>query len=504
MKESLYSIQKRPIFRETFESDANTRKLGGVPTAVTYANGTASCVAASSSKIVYQKALKGVYSVRIRFSSYTPILNEYKIFADFRNTAGSGVGSIYSDITTGILMCDSGARYIDGVFTSALTSSSKEILVSGITISCIEIYFNSRYNSTLSPTATYELLEIYEGTLTAQEVANLYNNKRYISPKLTEILNIDGKNGTISNKYSGDATNVNLVPTYDFTSGWDLTGVGTVINSATQFTTVAASGGISRSLIIYSGKKYRVLIKGSTTATGFALADGSTGISYHTSLTGSFDSNFQITGGAGSLYLKNIGAGTTIITSWNIQEIIPTIVNTSVTSVKQGEVNAMEFNGGTSKLDCGSYNTLVGDKTFIAWIKPRSLGPLSAGRILDNGKTYLFMYSNNTVGLTSDAGAGSLAGSAINSVKFNTPQMVVATRSGSGVVNFYINGALSGSANQPSGTPLVGINNLCIGNRSAGDRAFDGQLSGVRVLDGILSVSEIAQLYSTERKHYNV
>ena len=67
-----------------------------------------------------------------------------------------------------------------------------------------------------------------------------------------------------------------------------------------------------------------------------------------------------------------------------------------------------------------------------------------------------------------------------------------------------MNGSLNGSANQSAGTPAAGTTNICIGNSSVGNNSFDGILSGVRIINGILTVAEIAQLWSSERGKYNV
>ncbi len=52
VKESLYSLYPGLIFRETFNSETDLRKNGGVPTSVIFSNGT--CIFnGSSSKVVY-------------------------------------------------------------------------------------------------------------------------------------------------------------------------------------------------------------------------------------------------------------------------------------------------------------------------------------------------------------------------------------------------------------------------------------------------------------------
>lgn len=54
------------------------------------------------------------------------------------------------------------------------------------------------------------------------------------------------------------------------------------------------------------------------------------------------------------------------------------------------------------------------------------------------------------------------------------------------------------------GTPTAGTSNITIGNDGAGSYTFDGQISNVRIIDGILSTQEIAQLWQDEKSLYNL
>lgn len=186
-----------------------------------------------------------------------------------------------------------------------------------------------------------------------------------------------------------------------------------------------------------------------------------------------------------------------------ITEIVPSVTPTDVSVVRSGNVYAMDFNGSTSKIDCGSYDTLVGDKTFIAWIKPRAWGEGGFGRVCDNGNLKIFLNSASSyIGITSNGSTNVYAAS--NSIKLSTWQMIIATRTSTGITNWYINGVASGTANQSSGTPASGATSLFIGNNSAGNSTFDGRESNVRVVDGILSTQEIAQLYFNEKSNYGL
>lgn len=175
MKESLAKLSPNLIFRETFSSEEATRANGGTPTAVTYNNGVATFNGASS-YVKYNIPLKGTYSVRIRVNGFTSVVGAY--FVDFRSSDSFGVGYIY-EFPANTLTSSSGTLYINGTASSSLGSTLKEIVVTGITISSINQFICMRYSATGARNAQVELFEIYQGTLTATEVSDLYSNKLY-------------------------------------------------------------------------------------------------------------------------------------------------------------------------------------------------------------------------------------------------------------------------------------------------------------------------------------
>ena len=184
-----------------------------------------------------------------------------------------------------------------------------------------------------------------------------------------------------------------------------------------------------------------------------------------------------------------------------IGSLVPAVVNTSVVSVRDGSVYANYYNGSTSKLDCGNYDDLTGDKSFIAWIKPYSFGEVNDGHIMANGKLIFFIRgATEKVELRSDA--SSAASSVNNSIILNLWQLVIATRTSAGVTNIYINGIISGSADQDSGTPVAGSNNLIIGNQLAQARTFYGLIGNTRIENGILSSAQAMQVYTSEVGYY--
>jgi len=347
----------------------------------------------------------------------------------------------------------------------------------------------------------------------------------------SEILRVDARNGSIENKYAGEKYLSNKISnSYDWIDS----------NSdgfADGFTYWTFGGSTASGSIVtgngFIGRAQRITSTGGTSYfalhTGFTMTSGKT---YYFSMKYRSDSGlagFQVQNESSiSLLALSVNTGDAVFVSgtftapstqvllirangvssnWievdelQCYEIIPSITNTSTTLKRAGDIYAMDFNGTSSKVDCGSYDTLMGDKTFVAWIKPRSFGESNLGRIFDNNMLgFYFNSSDSKIEFTSQA--PDIANTAVNSIVLNKYHFFVCTRTSDGVTNFYINGVLNGSADQDSGTPAAGTTNIILGNRNAQDRTFDGQISNVRIIDGILTTYEISQLYSSERRYY--
>jgi hypothetical protein len=113
----------------------------------------------------------------------------------------------------------------------------------------------------------------------------------------------------------------------------------------------------------------------------------------------------------------------------------------------------------------------TGDLTAWAVFLLTGWGGASAGTLVENQK-FLFRPSAGTyIQVASDY--ATVIHSAVGSIALGVPYVVVVTRSAAGLVNIYINGQLSGIANQFAGTPVAGSDTF-LGNRSSGDRGLDG------------------------------
>jgi hypothetical protein len=160
--------------------------------------------------------------------------------------------------------------------------------------------------------------------------------------------------------------------------------------------------------------------------------------------------------------------------------------------------NSITFNGTTSKIDCGSDVVGVGDITVLGWINAAGFGEGNLGRIIHNGKFQIRINTTNDLFDVSSDNA-TVATSATNSVVVATEIFFAVTRTAAGAANIYVNGVLSGSADQASGVPAPGTTNAFIGNLGAASGTFDGTLSHIRIFSKILTTTQIGQLYNLEK-----
>ncbi len=171
-------------------------------------------------------------------------------------------------------------------------------------------------------------------------------------------------------------------------------------------------------------------------------------------------------------------------------------ITSTSSAVAAGKVGqGITLDGTNDKVITNSDYIGTSAVTIAAWIKP-SLIDGNLRRIVTNGKTdFSIDTSNNRLIFTSDA---TNARSAAESLAVNTWAHIVVTRTSGGTANIYVNGVLSGSANQNSGTPLGGTTNVIIGNTSSGttNTGFAGILDDVRIYNKVLTAAEVAALYN--------
>jgi len=146
--------------------------------------------------------------------------------------------------------------------------------------------------------------------------------------------------------------------------------------------------------------------------------------------------------------------------------------------------------------------------TISAWINPRSLGE-SSGVILDkstaiSAENGFYFKLNDSAGVVNRArfriNVGTDANTAVSGVLSSRWQHVIVTVSSGQLANFYINGVLSGTADQDlvqTISTITTTNAPRIGNRStATDRTFDGGIRSVKMWNRVLSTTEITEEYA--------
>jgi hypothetical protein len=140
----------------------------------------------------------------------------------------------------------------------------------------------------------------------------------------------------------------------------------------------------------------------------------------------------------------------------------------------------------------------------VAWFKAYGWGEgaLGRGAIIHNRSSNLNVYGNGGKYLFSRTGVE--AGRDVLTPNFlNKWYMVVVTSPSSGAgTQIYTNGEKAWTTSFDAGTPVAGLTNITIGNASDQSRTFDGLISGVRIIDGLLTAAEISQLYTNERQRY--
>ena len=388
----------------------------------------------------------------------------------FYRVSRSGNNWIFSTSTDGITFTQLGATVVNSVVITNGTTiragnggGSLDVPING-KIKRVMFYNDSNATTLIADCnpATYNASTSQTAwTSSTGEVWTINGTQGFIgNGSRPEILNIDGRNGVIANKYSNQPLLPNLASGYNITN-WTTTGTAVLVN-ATTFNLPLAGDTVYKSFG-QASKYLRIRIQGTTTGS-VLVKSGDGSIVLSPNLTGTFDLNTDVVWSAnGNVVFYAAIAGITTITNFTIQELIPNIVNTAVTPVRQGSVWGMDFNGSTSKLDCGNYDSLVGDVTFIAWYKAATLGSGSAGRIIDNGQMQIhsggYFTRNSSTFINF-----------ISAWKLGIWTQVVITSTSTGLTNTYINGVLVGSANQNAGSPVAGSNNILLGNNNSSNR----------------------------------
>jgi hypothetical protein len=174
-----------------------------------------------------------------------------------------------------------------------------------------------------------------------------------------------------------------------------------------------------------------------------------------------------------------------------------TSTSSAVTPGKIGQGLRIDGDNDTVNTTAVSSSLIgTGALTYAAWVKPSRV---ITSRIISDGKTELFINSSLSRFSFSNDGNATRVSAANNSVVTNTWTHVAATRTSGGIVNLYVNGVLSGTANQDAGANQSSAFTIRIGNNPAVSGSFPGVMDDVRIYNRELSATEIKNLYNLGR-----
>lgn len=192
-KQSLYAQYPNLVFREVFNDEQSTRQNGGVPTAVTFSQGSG-VFNGTSSSLKFSRQFKGVYTIRLKITSITQSLFDFLF--DFRGVASGGVGYVYCSPINSVAP-STGTVYINGAVGSTIGSTTKEIVISGITIAGRDMYVGGNASGTNNPIISISEIEIFRGTLSASEIYNMYQGVHHKDLTLTPLIDFNSTAGQI-------------------------------------------------------------------------------------------------------------------------------------------------------------------------------------------------------------------------------------------------------------------------------------------------------------------
>ena len=521
MKESLRHIDDRIVFRETFRDEQTVRRNGGVPTNINFNNGLYTNTRDDSILYSKVKLYAGEYSIRFIIKNNTPSLYTYYL-TDLSNPANFLVRN--SAASQGLYINASDAKYyINGSETKYFNTENAEVVFTFILNTDVDGIRIGNYVSNNGLLADFELVEIYQGILTSEEVKNLYNKSTYqeLPDKIDEQLGSDL---------------LDDIGEFDDPNDWDQIDSGWTISGGVAIANVPSGNAYVRKIIIgliSSGKKYRfcyevkeytsgtLIISSATLGTTKSLIStvGTYEVDLHPTISptqflfGSGGSGFI--GIVDNIYVKEVIEGTGIekildVHSMNCvleDKMGNTLTPTDIDIKKVGaNVYSPEFNGLTSKIDCGNFDDLTGDLTILAWFNAHTFGENNLGRILANGKLELMVYQSNSRVRISSNGVATSVFSANNSITLNKYYYLAITRKSNGNATFYIGSSTnapiqSGGADQYSGTPASGTT-IFIGSNNDNNVVFDGKIPRLIIYKGLLSTEQITQFYTNTKRYY--
>ena len=543
MKQSLAHRDPRIIFREIFRSEQQSRKLGALPpdNAFVYKNGYISLVPSNNEFIypVIHIPKTHDWSFRIKFR-LTSIFTEQGIFGnDFspNNYEYFGVtsdGVRWSTDGNNTLLRDTQlptlGEWIEYTVTYKADSNLLTMYRGNTEVSSLITNSNFTFRDlggigiestdTWRMTGDIDFIEVYNAHLTEEEVKNLYEGKTYreLPDKANELL--------------GD--NLVINGGFDIDLNWTTNGSWIISNGVASATANSGNNVLGQLNIGDDGDRFAVqfdvtenTLEGTGTALDFPYTEEVVSftkeeltIGTHqlilTQSTTSFLS-FRLRSGmtGGQLKIDNVTVKQIIHSDLEkvldisaLKGVVENKLNNELTltdiDIKQisSGIYAPEFNGNTSKIDCGDIDDLTGDITVLAWINSKTLGSSNVGVIIDNGKLIVRVYSAGMQCASDGSTFATFGGGDHGGANLNNYQLIAIVRKSDGSTTCYNNTTQKGVSGVSGGPPAAGTTNLIIGNRNAGGRTFDGKIPSIKIYKGLLSLQQITQFWSNTKKYF--
>jgi len=423
------------------------------------------------------------------------------------NTVGNG--SVYSVADS--LSIVTGERYrltFDFVLNSGNTPSiiiaTNGDGIAGVSSNVITGLTTGSYSEILIASATTAIAElcIYRAGLTTNFSMTNVSLKKILVEETKEILNILAQSGSVVDRYEGDVVGDEIItdPTFQDPSLWTLdrwtisNGVATCssgLSSTIQLTGPADVNVIGKTYRItkfvesFSGTSLRFYVDGTS---GFAI-DNTVGFSFNDVVCGNIveTHGMRVTNSSGDCSVSYL----------SIKEVRQAPVLTAVSVYKDGPVNAMYFDGATSKVNCGTPDTLVGDKSFILWVKGHKYSGAGTYLISNTQFALAFNTPDNLLSITSDGG-GTIANDAYT-LPLDIWTLIIVVRNAAGLIDFYVNGEIVYSA-LDTGTPAAGTDIII----NSEPTSFKGLMNDVRIKNGLITAPEASQIFSSEKALYRL
>ena len=515
---------KQAIIDVIFDPQLSKKTVASITGDAYFKKGTLNVVSASGDYITL-KDNPELFSWRVKFNATnltTKVFATTGIEKDLTFTAGSLSGT-----TTGFNV------YVNGVLNGSITLGENEVV--GIATGSFT-YTAIKLGEGI--VGSMSLFQVFKSVISVEETLNKYEAKEFKEHLNTNnrILSVDGRDGIIGNRLEGDIVGSPLVSNGYFESnitGWSDLGANQTLERNTTspifgngdlhcVTNASGSSAVGTGLgTLTNGRTYRISFTyravsgtvrgkiGTTDAVGSAVFTGGWTDNSLNESSNTFINTTFVAGETSDAYIilfATVTGTEFYIDNVTLTEIIPAVVNTSVVSVRDGSIYANYYNGSTSKLDCGNYDDLTGDKSFIAWIKPYGLGEGGFGRIFNNSKLLMWIEAAGSFAILKARSDGSTVVQSASGVisASHIWWLIILTRTASGVSNFYVNGILSGTADQAGGTPVAGTTNILIGNSNGNDRTFYGLINQNRIEDSILTAQTVMQIYTSEKGQYGL